>query len=201
MQYYTFRQTNSGGSFDGRKYIVIKAPSAEAANEFAERHTPIYFDYEYEIDCSCCGTRWYALPEHEEGDDVPSRYGEPDFVDHSDYVGLQHVSAEDWIIYEDYNDPDNFRTGITVDNHSGWNDAFFKLNDLMKAPEGSTIYGVIRGLYGFNKTIVDLDELIAQGIGYQEYYNWDEAVVDIVLKHKIDEARQEKKASKKDKRR
>jgi len=204
MQYYTFRQNNSGGSFDGHKYIVIKAPSAEAANNFAEKHTPIYFDYGYEVDCSCCGTRWNALYEDEEGTEVPSKYGEPDFEDHTHWVGLQHVdgdSQENWVIYEDYNDPDNFRAGITVDNFDGWNDSFFKLNALTKAPEGSTIYGIKLSWKGIPvKVTVDINELIEEGIGYQEYYHWDEAMADIMLKHKQEEIRHELKADKKERR-
>jgi len=61
--FYHFRQNNSFGEFqhDAEKGIgvdvVIEAESADEANAKAEK-IGLYFDHEYEIDCSCCGTRW-----------------------------------------------------------------------------------------------------------------------------------------------
>lgn len=84
--FYTFSQNNSGGSFDEdvvtgiSHYVVIEADSSDEANTRAES-VGIYFDYEYEQDCECCGMRWYPASSYD-GEDVPSVYGTPivDFV-------------------------------------------------------------------------------------------------------------------------
>lgn len=63
--WYEFSQNNSGGSFDidpgsgiGPR-VWIEAASADDANERAES-LGIYFDgCEREMDCDCCGDRWY----------------------------------------------------------------------------------------------------------------------------------------------
>ena len=61
MNFFTFRQNNSGGSFvvdleRGLGYMVcIEAENAEKACERA-REIGIYFDGRG--DCSCCGPRW-----------------------------------------------------------------------------------------------------------------------------------------------
>ena len=81
MTFFTFNQNNSGGGFDFDEragiahYVIVEADSAAAANARAEA-IGIYFDHEYEIDCECCGTRWYEAWE-DDGDAVPSIYGTP----------------------------------------------------------------------------------------------------------------------------
>ena len=202
MQYYTFHQINSGGYFEDHTLIVVKAPSADAANEFAEKYTSVYFDWDYEMDCQCCGMRWYPQHSDNEGSEVPMLYDQP-LEDHTHWVGLQHVEngdKETWMIYDDYQDPTQWRAGMTV--CARYNDDFFHLNHLLKAPEGSTIYGAVfdGGPDGHKKITIDIDDLVEQGIGYNESYHWDEVTVDILLKHKQENYRQEEKERKKNRR-
>lgn len=61
--FYTYRQSNSGGSFDiddeVDRYVIIEANDAEDANDIAT-DKGIYFDgCVNDMDCSCCGDRWY----------------------------------------------------------------------------------------------------------------------------------------------
>ena len=78
--FFTYNQNNSGGSFvfDERRgithYVIIEAADAREANYRAER-IGLYFDGEG--DCPCCGDRWYEAWSDDEGDAVPSIYGEP----------------------------------------------------------------------------------------------------------------------------
>ena len=63
LHWYEYRQNNSGGVFfmDGYAslYVFIQAESADDANHQAEEVT-IYFDgCERDMDCDCCGDRWY----------------------------------------------------------------------------------------------------------------------------------------------
>jgi hypothetical protein len=62
--FYTFNQNNSGGSFIKNdtvcEYVIIEADSAGEANDIAE-DKGIYFNgCDKDIDCPCCGDRWYA---------------------------------------------------------------------------------------------------------------------------------------------
>lgn len=77
--FYTYIQNNSGGSFHinpGRGidyYVIVEAESPQHADDRAEG-IGIYFDPEYLIDCSCCGSRWSPADdwcEHE----TPTVYG------------------------------------------------------------------------------------------------------------------------------
>lgn len=61
--FYEYRQNNSSGFFvidnDVSRYVLIEAPSADAANRKA-KGVGIYFDgCDWGQDCSCCGDRWY----------------------------------------------------------------------------------------------------------------------------------------------
>lgn len=61
--FYTYYQNNSGGEFlddkEVGKYVIIEADTANEANEKAQK-CGIYFNgYEENIDCDCCGDRWY----------------------------------------------------------------------------------------------------------------------------------------------
>jgi len=63
--FYTFRQNNSGGTFDVSddvaEYVIVEAEDSEEANFIAKRKAGIYFDGVSEgLDCSCCGDRWYG---------------------------------------------------------------------------------------------------------------------------------------------
>jgi hypothetical protein len=80
-KFYQFRQNNSGGFFcysdDGiGKYVIIEAHDASEANKRAEQIGLYFNGVEDNIDCDCCGNRWYRTDESE-GDEVPSIYGEP----------------------------------------------------------------------------------------------------------------------------
>ena len=78
MSFYTFDQNNSGGSFindnNVTNYVIIEADDYRFANIIAE-DKGIYFNgCEEDIDCPCCGDRWY--PAYGKGDTDPLVYGE-----------------------------------------------------------------------------------------------------------------------------
>lgn len=80
MPFFDFRQNNSGGTFVSDHLagisltVIVEADNVEHANERAEV-IGLYFDGSG--DCSCCGNRWYPKWTGDEGDEVPSIYGEP----------------------------------------------------------------------------------------------------------------------------
>ena len=60
MKFYTWRQNNSGGVFDGPACIVsVQDAGIDAAKAKAEA-LGLYFDGEG--DCPTCGDRWHAEP-------------------------------------------------------------------------------------------------------------------------------------------
>ena len=76
--FYHFDQNNSGGRFhnDDRvcNHVIIEARYASEANSRAEG-LGIYFDgVENDIDCPCCGDRWYQA--WGQGEDEPQIHGE-----------------------------------------------------------------------------------------------------------------------------
>ena len=86
-RFFDYRQNNSGGNFteDHRRGIsvnvIVEADSAKDADDRAQG-IGLYFDgCSSGRDCSCCGDRWYSQSgwgsSGEEGDEVPSIYGEP----------------------------------------------------------------------------------------------------------------------------
>ena len=82
-KFYTFRQNNSGGSFEVdeergiAETVIVEAYSFEEANRIAER-IGIYFNgVDSGWDCECCGDRWYELYSDSDAADVPSYYGTP----------------------------------------------------------------------------------------------------------------------------
>lgn len=82
MSFYTFSQNNSGGGFDYdeqkgiAEYVIIEALDADQANKKAQE-IGIYFDgCVKELDCSCCGDRWYETYEGA-AKETPSIYGDP----------------------------------------------------------------------------------------------------------------------------
>lgn len=95
--FYTFRQNNSGGSFDiipsdGISVnVIIEADSHWQANNKAEE-IGLYFDPELEIDCPCCGSRWYSVDD-DDGDLVPSINGKPVHDEHA-YLGYPWAKGE-----------------------------------------------------------------------------------------------------------
>lgn len=78
-KFYTFRQSNTGGSFDVddnlAHFTIVEAENYSNANIIAE-DIGIYFNgCEKELDCSCCGDRWEELNEWDKGTEEPMIYG------------------------------------------------------------------------------------------------------------------------------
>lgn len=80
--FFTYHQNNSGGSFvfDEQRgigcYVIVEAEDYKQANRIAE-DIGLYFNgCENDIDCDCCGDRWYEQYTGK-GDEVPSIYGIP----------------------------------------------------------------------------------------------------------------------------
>jgi hypothetical protein len=79
-KFYHYDQNNSGGSFevnDNVSYnVFIEANSASEADARAEE-IGIYFDgCDKDMDCPCCGDRWYSA-HGKEGDATPLIYNKP----------------------------------------------------------------------------------------------------------------------------
>lgn len=74
MPYWSFRQNNSGGVFHGPAVnVVVKADDAAHANLIASGISGVYFDgCENDVDCPCCGDRWYRAGAWEKSGDKPS---------------------------------------------------------------------------------------------------------------------------------
>lgn len=103
MAFYEYIQNNSGGTFAGPAYaVVIEADSPDEANGVALDHG-LYFDDDYSIDCPCCGSRWSRAWSGDEGDPVPSYYGDPLSSVHSDEPSknLGWVQKDYLIVYKD----------------------------------------------------------------------------------------------------
>ena len=83
--FYTFDQNNSGGQFIGPNYIIIEADSAEEANTIAQESAGVYFNgCEDNIDCECCGDRWY--PVSGKGKKKPLAEMYPKYMDKDDCI-------------------------------------------------------------------------------------------------------------------
>jgi hypothetical protein len=65
MPYYVYRQTNSGGFFEGpAPAVVVEAPTAADADDAAEG-AGVYFEPRG-FDCpGCCGERWRRAREED----------------------------------------------------------------------------------------------------------------------------------------
>lgn len=76
MSFFMYSQNNTGGSFEGDyEYIIVEADNAADADERAQT-VGIYFDgCDKDIDCDCCGDRWYRAGG--KGDPEPMIYKEP----------------------------------------------------------------------------------------------------------------------------
>jgi hypothetical protein len=76
MNYYMWRQKNTGGSFitddDVSRFVVIEAEGYDQAEEKAFDLGIYYNGVDSERDCSCCGDRWYEgdLVELKDGDTI-----------------------------------------------------------------------------------------------------------------------------------
>ena len=75
--FFTFRQNNSGGYFEGPIYLCVEASGAAEANNRAKDTGIVYFGGVLGgHDCSCCGNRWYEVDD-EDSTETPSFYGAP----------------------------------------------------------------------------------------------------------------------------
>ena len=76
MNFYMWRQNNTGGSFitdgDLSRFVVIEAESYDKAEEKALNLGIYYNGVDSDRDCACCGDRWYEgdLVEIEDGDTI-----------------------------------------------------------------------------------------------------------------------------------
>lgn len=75
--FYSFRQNNSGGSFDVdssvAQFVIIEANDSSEANARAQE-IGIYFDgVDNGSDCECCGDRWYPADDFD-GTETPMIY-------------------------------------------------------------------------------------------------------------------------------
>lgn len=80
--FYTFRQNNSGGSFDidgeVSLYVIIEAKNADEADRLAQERASIYFNgCDEGLDCPCCGDRWSMQYDDNDGTESPEIYGKP----------------------------------------------------------------------------------------------------------------------------
>lgn len=76
LSWFGFDQNNSGGYYRGPKFIAVQAKDAVEANKRAVESGEIYFNGVYdEIDCDCCGDRWYEV-EEDEASPEPTRFDE-----------------------------------------------------------------------------------------------------------------------------
>lgn len=99
MPFYEWNQNNSGGHFkvDGciSHRVIIEADSYEQAEDKAFDFGIYYNGVENQMDCDCCGDRWYSGSELDEGDlqgktldeylqDMADEYGweDPDIIVH-----------------------------------------------------------------------------------------------------------------------
>lgn len=87
MAYFTYNQNNSGGRFVRNdrvaEVVIVEASSASEANLRA-MDVGIYFDgCSKEMDCPCCGDRWYSQWS-DDGTDLPEVYGKTDLQSYVD---------------------------------------------------------------------------------------------------------------------
>ena len=81
-KFYTFRQNNSGGSFDHEPTdgiglaVFVEANDLAHAIQRAERIGLYFNGCDTGRDCSCCGDRW-SEPWTDAGTEQPTLYGQP----------------------------------------------------------------------------------------------------------------------------
>jgi len=79
-RFFTYDQNNSGGVFeltDDLTYrVIIEAESAKEANAKLESLGGYFNGVEKEIDCDCCGDRWYSAWSEDAGNPEPLLYGQ-----------------------------------------------------------------------------------------------------------------------------
>lgn len=76
MKFFTFSQNNSGGVFaDPAQHVIVQADCHNDANNIAQDHGLYFNGCHSNIDCDCCGDRWYSCDDSD-GDDSPAIYGQ-----------------------------------------------------------------------------------------------------------------------------
>jgi hypothetical protein len=76
MNFYMWRQNNTGGSFitdgDLSRFVVIEAKNYAKAEEKALNLGVYYNGVDSDRDCECCGDRWYSgdMVELKDGDTI-----------------------------------------------------------------------------------------------------------------------------------
>ena len=74
MYWFNYHQNNSGGFFTGpARWVAIKAETAEAANQAAERLGLYWNGVSTGCDCECCGDRWYPCDDEYDGELCPDK--------------------------------------------------------------------------------------------------------------------------------
>jgi len=110
MPFFTYGQNNSGGymHFDAgagiSHYVIVEADDAKQA-DYKAIGIGLYFDgIEKGADCDCCGDRWCAQDSWwntDEGDEVPTVYGEPVESTDLSWRSLKKGLPEVYIHYAD----------------------------------------------------------------------------------------------------
>ena len=72
--FYTFRQNNSGGYYDGPAYVCVECTDLLDADDQAERNG---ITFGMAGSCECCGARWSLAWDEESLTETPSYYGAP----------------------------------------------------------------------------------------------------------------------------
>jgi hypothetical protein len=102
--FFTFNQNNSGGVFheddNVDNYVIIEADNFTEANERAEGVGIYFHGCSKGLDCDCCGDRWSKMWHGDEGDKVPSIWGEP--LEDTDRAWIVHYKNG---IVEKYEEP------------------------------------------------------------------------------------------------
>jgi len=105
--FFTYRQNNSGGSFNIDPeagisiFVVVEADSAGDADRRAV-DIGLYFDgCETGEDCECCGDRWSRASDYD-GEDFPRAYGNPieDEVTDAHYRSFAETNPVAFIHYK-----------------------------------------------------------------------------------------------------
>lgn len=66
MAFYHFHQNNSGGFYAYPACeVFVEADTAEEANAIALENALYFNGVSKDIDCDCCGDRWYRVDEHD----------------------------------------------------------------------------------------------------------------------------------------
>lgn len=100
LEFFTFSQNNSGGSFiiDEKagitEFVIVEAKDYNDANRRA-KDIGLYFDgVANDQDCQCCGDRW-CEQWNEHGTKKPEVYGKP--VKDADCYGSNKIAAVHYV--------------------------------------------------------------------------------------------------------